>query len=116
MKTMALLIVVLSNVVGQVLFKKVALDLAGETEVKKMAIFLLSSQAWWGAIFFYLLTIVLWVYVLRVTPLSVAYASISAIFILVPICGLAIFGEPLTKNFILGALFICIGIILVSKS
>lgn len=57
----------------------------------------------------------IWVWVLREVPLSVAYPFMALAFIFVPILGWLVLNEPLTYRQISGGLLICLGLILASR-
>ena len=57
----------------------------------------------------------LWVWVLRGLPLSIAYPFMALAFILVPILGFFVLGEPLGWKQLIGSLLIVVGVIIVSS-
>ncbi|MFN4182940.1 MAG: DMT family transporter [bacterium] len=66
--------------------------------------------------FFYLISAILWVRVLSLIPLSIAYPSVGGTYILVVLLSRVIFQEPLNIWKIAGVLLISAGITLLSKS
>lgn len=62
------------------------------------------------ALVVYALATVLWLAVLRITPLKVAYPFVGLAFVLVPILGHFILGEAIGLNTFLGAGLILLGI------
>ena len=61
------------------------------------------------------LTTALIVYILQFVPLSRAYPFVAICFILVPAAGWLIFGEKLDLRYLIGIIFICIGVVLAGK-
>ena len=109
----ALAIVIAANVGGQLLFKVAADRVRSESSVVAVASHLFTIPAMWGAVILYALTILAWVWVLRIMPLSVAYSAVALVFVLVPLLAVWLFREPLTPQFALGAALIVVGIVLV---
>ncbi len=110
---LALAIVIAANVGGQLLFKIAAQQVAAETSLWTMGLRLLAVPAMWGAVLFYGVTILAWVWVLRTVPLSVAYSAVALVFVLVPILAVWLFKEPLTLQFAAGTALIAAGVLLV---
>lgn len=110
---LALAIVIAANVGGQLLFKLAARDVASETNLVGMSLRLLGVPAMWGAVVCYGVTILAWVWVLRVMPLSVAYSAVALVFVLVPILAIWLFHEPVTPQLALGAVLVVAGVLLV---
>ena len=97
--------------VGQLIFKHVSLRLAGASlsEIHNHP----DALAWLAfAVALYGVTTVLWVMALRDLPLSRAYVFVALGFIIVPLGARFFFGEPLSLNYLLGALMIVIGIVI----
>jgi drug/metabolite transporter (DMT)-like permease len=113
MNLLALAIVVAANVGGQLFFKLAADQVKDEANPISMSLRLLSVPAMWGAVILYGLTIIAWVWVLRVMPLSVAYSAVALVFVLVPLLAVWLYKEPLTWQFGFGAVLIVAGIFLV---
>ncbi|MDX2289888.1 MAG: transporter [Hyphomicrobiaceae bacterium] len=59
---------------------------------------------------------IVWVMVLRVTPLSLAYPFAALGFVIVPAFAAFLFGEPLTTPYLVGAAMIVGGIIVISTA
>ena len=102
-----ILITVVSLAVGQVLFK--------------MAVGALSFQPGWQlttllqpklalAFVVFALSTILWLAVLRITPLKVAYPFVGLAFVLVPVFAHFFLGEPVGINTFVGTGFILVGI------
>ena len=113
MNYVALAIVVVTNVAGQLLFKLAADRVKDEANPISMAIRLLNVPAMWAALVFYAVTTLAWVWVLRVMPLSVAYAVVALVFVLVPALAAWLYKEPITWQLVAGAALIMVGIVLV---
>lgn len=92
--------------VGQLLFKKAAL--AGAAEAFPWAFL----NGWMAlALVLYGAATLLWTWILRSTPLSVAYPFAALAFVLVPVLAAAVFGEALTARVLIGAALIVAGIV-----
>ncbi len=66
--------------------------------------------------FCYLVSALLWLKVLSLLPLSIAYPSIAGAYILVVLFSRLIFSEPLTIWKVAGVLLIFLGVTLLGKS
>ncbi|RAI42490.1 hypothetical protein CH341_19280 [Rhodoplanes roseus] len=66
------------------------------------------------ALALYLMATIAWVQALRSVPLSVAFMFNSLAFVLVPVAGFVVFGEPIPRFFLLGLALIIGGILLVT--
>ncbi len=64
------------------------------------------------ALVIYAIATVLWVYVLRSAPLSLAYPLFSLAFIVTPVAAYFILGEPLTWRIFAGGIVILIGVLI----
>ena len=67
------------------------------------------------ALIIYALSTVIWIYILRSIPLSIAYPFMSLSFILVPIASYYVFGDPINLKILTGGFFIFIGFYLVAS-
>jgi drug/metabolite transporter (DMT)-like permease len=95
--------------VGQMLFKAAAgqwrVDGWGwSTWQSLLSLPMLSALAIYGA------TTILWVFILRQLPLSVAYPLYALSFLFVPLLGHWVIGEPLTVRTLVGGAIIIAGI------
>ena len=113
MNIFALAVVVAANVGGQLLFKIAADQVRDEVDLPALTLRLIALPAMWGAVLLYGVTILAWVWVLRVMPLSVAYSAVALVFVLVPLLAIWLFEETVTPQFILGAGLIVVGVCLV---
>jgi drug/metabolite transporter (DMT)-like permease len=99
---------VLVMAIGQVLFKQVALYYnAAQTwlDVKVLATLSVAGTL-------YVLSTVLWIWVLRYLEVSKAYPVFALGFVLVPLAGAWLFGEHLSARYAVGALLIVVGVVL----
>ena len=113
MNLVALAIVVAANVGGQLLFKMAADQVKDENNLASLLLRLPTIPAMWGAVILYGVTILAWVWVLRVMPLSVAYSAVALVFVLVPILAVWLFKEQLSPQFLIGTALIVVGVCLV---
>ena len=92
---------------GQILFKQAALRMGEHLNIISFVLngWLTAALVLYGA------ATILWVLILRTTPLSIAYPFAALGFIIVPIASYFIFKEEITLTYIGGALLICVGII-----
>ena len=108
-----ILCVVATLAIGQILFKSVGLRL-GETGFSALMtdrhslILLATSLA------LYSIATVVWIWVLRLVPLSTAYLFMSLAFVMVPLAAWWVFAEPISTRFIVGTALIIAGIIVAS--
>lgn len=95
---------------GQMLFK-IAAD-SGQSRPLPAALmngWLAAALALYGG------ATLLWVYILRTTPLSVAYPFAALSFVIVPIGAWTFFGEVLSWRYAAGMLLIILGILLTTR-
>ena len=110
MQQMQLLLFAFLMAFGQILFKKAAIVSS-------------ASPIWPGllnpwmfaALALYAGATLLWVIILRTTPLSVAYPFAALAFVIVPLAARFLFAEPLDGRYALGVMFILAGVILTSR-
>lgn len=62
------------------------------------------------AIIVYAFATIMWLFVLKITPLRIAYPLAGLAFIFVPMLSFLLVGEQLHWNTFIGAIIICIGI------
>lgn len=98
---------VLLMTLGQFLFKRVAVAGADKSIFEMLATWQMIA-----ALAVYAAATVLWVTILRTTPLSVAYPFAALAVIMVPAVGVVFFGEPMSWKLALGTALIVSGIIL----
>ena len=97
--------------IGQLLFKVAAMQwrVDGVT-LASVRSFLSPSML--VALFIYAVATVLWVYVLRSAPLSLAYPLFSLAFIVTPVAAHFLLGEPFSWRVIGGGVVIIIGVLI----
>jgi multidrug transporter EmrE-like cation transporter len=95
---------------GQILFKQ-----AAATEIEKPFHLALFNRWMLAALFLYAFATSLWVWILRSTPLSVAYPFVALGFVLVPLAAHFLFGEQLTIRYASGVALIIAGLIVISQ-
>ena len=64
----------------------------------------------WLGIVFWMVEITTWVMVLQDAPLSIAFPLMSLVYVLVTIAGATLLKEKVTKQHLIGALFITAGV------
>ncbi len=101
---MLILLTVLLISVGQVLFKLAAMDM------KNIDISSLLQPKLILAFFVYTTATLLWVYILRHTPLRIAYPFVGLAFLIVPVLSWYWMDEQISLNTIVGGAAILIGI------
>lgn len=108
-----LLLAILLNVAGQLLFKRAAMagaDPNSPLHRSYVSPWFIGGAGSLG------LSMLLWVLVLKVLPLSLAHPMTGLVFILVPIASHWIWKEPLPRMRVLGILVIVTGIVMVARS
>ena len=92
---------------GQILFKKAALAVGTQPLlVGVLNGWTLAALAFYGG------ATLLWISILRSTPLSTAYPYAALGFVIVPLAGQFLFGEALHARYLMGAVCIVTGILL----
>ena len=99
-----ILITVVLLSIGQVLFKFAAMDM------KNIDIFSLLNPKLILALCVYCIATLVWIGVLRFTPLRLAYSFIALTFLIVPLLSWFWLNEPININTFVGAAVILIGI------
>lgn len=94
---------------GQVLFKKVALAIAGLAPAEALLV-VVRSPMLYGALALYGLATLIWIWILTRVPLSQAYPWVAVGTAVVPFLGWYLFGERIGPVFWLGVALIIIGI------
>ena len=96
---------------AEVLLKKGASE-SGEAEV--LGFTALASATTWLGIFFYTLAFVIWLHVLRLLPLTQAYALSSIVHVLVPTAAWLFLNETISVGRATGITLVLGGILLVA--
>lgn len=106
------LLCVFGIAIGQILFKKAAIQLPGDAHFFDWVnnIWLISAFVLYG------LTTLLWVWILRHAPLSLAYPFMAFAFILVPVMSFLILKESVELRTFIGSVLIIIGVTLTSTT
>jgi drug/metabolite transporter (DMT)-like permease len=99
---------------GQILFKLAALRSPTTGSLGERLLALAHNAYFLVAIVLYAALTVLWVWILTFTPLSRAYAFLALAFVLTPLAGGVIFGEPLSARLVVGMGFIVVGLLCVA--
>lgn len=109
---LALLITLSSNVAGQMFFKVAAAHL--KQSEQPIVIAYIANPWLWAALTGYGITTITWVWVLQTVPLSIAYPLMALTFVLVPVLGVAFFGETASLRFYIGVCVVALGVWLTS--
>jgi undecaprenyl phosphate-alpha-L-ara4N flippase subunit ArnE len=67
------------------------------------------------ALILYGMTTVLWVFILRTVPLSVAFPVYALVFVLVPVAAHFLLNEPWSWNALVGGAVIMLGVIIAAR-
>jgi drug/metabolite transporter (DMT)-like permease len=110
--TLVALICVLAICVGQLLFKRVSI------EIKATGTWFDGTVLLYAAVAFaiYAGATLLWIYVLRFVDLSRAYPFMALSFAIVPIASAWLFGDKLSVAYFSGVALICAGVVVISRA
>jgi|TARA_R110002124_G_scaffold53369_10_gene153096 undecaprenyl phosphate-alpha-L-ara4N flippase subunit ArnE len=100
---------------GQILFKRVAIDIAGDQLTSIFGQILHNPMAWL-AMCLYGVATGLWIIILREVPLSVAYLFSALGFVIVPAAAHFIYGEPISAKYLIGAAGVIASLYLIANS
>ncbi|HQQ62152.1 MAG TPA: EamA family transporter [Pseudomonadales bacterium] len=95
---------------GQMLFKLGAASVQGNSTLELLVSFV-RNPFLVGAAFLYALTIVVWVFVLRILPLSLAYPLTALSYVIVPVLSYLFLQEKISWQTAVGAALIIAGVI-----
>ena len=95
---------------GQILFKLSAKESVAASSIQEVVAKMVSSPYILSAFALYGLSTVIWIWVLRTVPLSVAYPLMATAYLIVPALGFLILGEPITAKAAFGGLVIVAGV------
>lgn len=102
---------VLAISIGQLLFKKVSININQSDRLFSFEVLGTFSLA----IFIYGLATLFWIYILKSIPLNQAYSFMALSFVFVSIGSYWFFNEAVTYQFIIGLLFIIIGLVIIAN-
>jgi drug/metabolite transporter (DMT)-like permease len=102
---------VLAISIGQLLFKKVSINLNQSDSLFSLGVFGTFSLA----ILIYGLATLFWIYILKSIPLNQAYSFMALSFIFVAIGSYWFFNERISLQLILGLILIILGLVLISN-
>ena len=89
-------------------------DFDGPAAADLFNITALASLATWVGIVFYVFSFVIWLYVLRLMPLTEAYALINVVHILVPGAAFIFLHESISSRRAIGIVLVFVGTLLVA--
>jgi drug/metabolite transporter (DMT)-like permease len=98
---------------GQLLFKAAALRMPAQGSFAERLLTLTYNGYFLAALAVYLALSLVWVWLLRFTPLSRAYLFVALSFALVPLAAAFAFDEPLSVRFLIGVALTVCGLVLV---
>lgn len=96
---------------GQLLFKLGATHWQGNSAATWIVSFL-TNPFLVGATFLYAMTILVWVYVLRTLPLSLAYPLTALSYVIVPVFSFFFLNEKISWQTVIGCALIILGIVI----
>jgi len=99
---------------GQMLFKLAALQNRPSGSLSDRLVVLVHNGYFLAAIVLYAGLTVVWVWILTFTPLSRAYAFLALAFVVTPLAGGLLFGEPISARLIIGIALIAMGLVCVA--
>jgi multidrug transporter EmrE-like cation transporter len=108
-----MIVSMITAVIGQVFFKKGLVGTELTPSLKSIVSVIFTPTLLFG-FFFYGLSAILWLFVLKRFPLSVAYPSLSLTYILILFISVAYFGESLSLLKFLGVFLIFGGVVLIN--
>jgi multidrug transporter EmrE-like cation transporter len=111
-----LIITIFFTSLGQVLIKYGTLDSPNmiETLGDKLIYYFTNVYILFG-LFVYIISAVLWIFVLSKLPLSIAYPMVSLGYVVVFIFSIFLFNEAINIYKVMGLLFIIMGVIILSQ-
>lgn len=96
---------------GQILFKLGAKEWSGDSLVQWVWSFI-TNPFLVIAVFLYAFTIIIWIYVLRILPLSIAYPITALSYVIVPVISYFFLHEKITLHTFVGSLLIIAGVVI----
>ena len=98
---------------GQLLFKMAALRAVADTPLSERLWAIVLNGYFGAAVMPYGALAVLWVWILRFTPLSRAYVFVALAFAVTPLLGVFAFSEPISTRLVIGIALIFCGLVFV---
>lgn len=100
---------------AEVLLKKGAVaSVAGSGGPEVLGLAALASGATWIGILLYIVSFLIWLHVLRVLPLTQAYALASMVHVLVPTAAWLFLNETISSTRAAGIALVLVGVLLVA--
>ena len=96
---------------GQLLFKRVGLEIKGQPLVDGFNL-MVRSPAFYAALMLYGFSTVLWIWILSRISLSQAYPWVAVTMTIVPLLAWLVFGERVGGTYWIGIIFIILGVVL----
>lgn len=120
MKHLLILLVVTTNVLGQLAIKQAMLT-QGEIRLElkilpAIALHLFTTPMVILGLFLYATGAFLWMVILSRVELSLAYPMVSLSYVLIAFLSWQLFQEPMTMHKLLGTIVICLGVILITRA
>lgn len=112
--TSLILVCVLGISIGQVLFK-LASPFFPQTITFSTLVAFVFNKYLFSAFVIYGIATFLWVYALKLVPLSVAYPFMALAFVIVPILGVLFLNEPFNIRTVFGTSLIIAGILVIGR-
>ena len=108
--------------IGQILFKKTAIQLSKSNEANKSynsdilnsLLAVVQIPYFFFALIIYAIATFYWLYILQKIPLSLAYPFTALAMVIIPVASYYLFKESITIYYWFGALLIFLGIIVIS--
>lgn len=110
-QTLQTLLCVLGIALGQIFFKKAALELPAGSNLLDMAL----NRWLLVALIIYGLATLAWVHILRSAPLAYAYPLFALAFVIVPVLAHLVFGDPLRWPSFVGGMLILLGVFIAAR-
>ena len=109
---------VLLNAIAQLLIRKgmLVVGTVGVSNFSQNIVPMLLNPWLWGAMISYAISILIWMSVLSKVEVGFAYPFLSIGYIFAAVVGHMAFNEHLSMTRIIGIIFICIGVVLISRS
>lgn len=100
---------------GQILFKRAALQISGGPGTSWL-LELARLPTMWAAIALYAASTLLWVRILTTVPLGRAYPFVALAFVLVPAAGYFFFQETIKPSQMVGIALIVVGVVVAARA